>query len=241
MSLAPRAFSILHEHPWLVARFDSPQRMLSWAVLRPGHQTADTVAWLQVKNAELPVGVDPAALLRERLDERGLGAAVGLMTSSPLEHHQLGVATSDGVEAICLMTFGLSNGERIGTRAVRTADEHVRLARVGTINALCWVSVPLSEPALVEAVSIATQARTVAILADAHDSRRHPPVTGTGTDCIVMACPTGPDPRRFAGMHTAIGEALGAAVLLATRSALADWLERGGPDGTHPPASIAAG
>jgi adenosylcobinamide amidohydrolase len=37
--------------------------------------------------------------------------------------------------------------------------------------------------------------------------------TGTGTDCIVVAAPTGTEP--FAGLHTEVGEAIGAAVYTA--------------------------
>jgi adenosylcobinamide amidohydrolase len=123
-----------------------------------------------------------------------------------------------------VVTLGLNNGERIGSRH----KAPVELA--GTINILCHVSRTLTDAALLEAASIVAQARTVALVEAGY--RRVPEgevVTGTGTDCIVMASPIGSDPAAFAGMHTAVGEAVGACVLAATRIALAEWLaERGG-------------
>lgn len=219
-------FFIEYDPPWLIARFPDAQRVLSWAVARPGFQESDCVCWLQVRNADLPVGTDPALLLQRRLEARGLGSAVGLMTSSPLERYQCRSITAAGVHAICLLTLGLSNAERIGMRRSR---QMAATAGLGTINALCSVSVPLSDPAMIEALSIATQARTAAIL-----ERGYAPipgagaVTGTGTDCVVIACPRSAPQQPFAGMHTAIGEALGAAVLDATGAATDDWLRRNG-------------
>lgn len=220
-------FSIDHDPPWLIARFPAPRKMLSWAVNRPGLWDCDCVAWLQVRNAELPVGVDPAAFVQDRLDAEGLGGAIGLMTSSPLESHHLGTASVEGVHAACLMTLGLSNAERIGTRRTARNPDHLTNAAVGTINALCSLSVPLSEPAMLEALSIATQARTTAIVARAFEPEPGAGVvTGTGTDCIVIACPASHRGQRFAGMHTEAGEALGGAVLSATAAAMDDWLRR---------------
>lgn len=46
--------------------------------------------------------------------------------------------------------------------------------------------------------------------------------TGTGTDCVALACV--PGAGRYAGLHTAVGEAVGAAVRQAVTAAAADWL-----------------
>jgi len=48
-------------------------------------------------------------------------------------------------------------------------------------------------------------------------------VTGTGTDCIVVAAPEGAGGAQFAGLHTAIGEAAGDAVYRAIREGVAVW------------------
>ena len=48
-------------------------------------------------------------------------------------------------------------------------------------------------------------------------------VTGTGTDCIVVACPCDGTPVAWAGLHTALGEAIGAAVYEAVRAGAEQW------------------
>lgn len=221
------AFSIDCEPPWLVARFRGRRKILSWAVHRSGTRTAKRVAWLQVNNADLPAGFDPGDFLHARMRERGLDDAIGLMTSAPLRHHHHASVHRDGVWATCLMTFGLSNAERIGTRRSSRIFDDAKVPAVGTINALCHVSTPLSAAAMLEAMSIASQARTAAILSQPHEVLLGAgPVTGTGTDCIVMACPVDGAEQPYAGMHTAVGEALGAAVFQVTENAMRDWLDR---------------
>lgn len=221
------AFSIECEPPWLSARFRERQKVLSWAVHRPGLQVTDQVVWLQVKNADLPPGVAPEKLLHTRMQASGFGDAVGLMTSGSLERHERASAVRDGVRAACLMTLGLSNAERIGKRRPTGPFDGADASAVGTINALCHLSVPLSEPAMLEALSVATQARTTAILSQPYENVPGAgPVTGTGTDCIVIACPDRGVEEKYAGLHTAVGEALGAAVLEATEQAMRGWLAR---------------
>jgi adenosylcobinamide amidohydrolase len=93
---------------------------------------------------------------------------------------------------------------------------------VGTINALVHVSKPLTAGAFVESISIASEARTAAILAT-DNLRTGPAMTGTGTDCIVIAAPEGDNPERFAGLHTDLGEAIGAAVYAAIEEGARTW------------------
>lgn len=218
------AFTVCSEPGWLVAVFDRPQRLLSWSINRPGFQQARRVAWLQVKNTDLPADVDAVALLNARMQDKGLADAIGLMTSGELEP-QRETVVKGGVRAECLMTLGLSNAERVGQRFTALALPQ----RTGTINMLCHVSIPLSDAALIEAISLATQARTVAILDFGYERVRGAgAITGTGTDCIVIGCPIGTTPELFAGMHTLVGEILGAAVLGATRRAMRAWIDRQG-------------
>jgi len=210
------------DRPWLVASFASPQRMVSWSMTRPGFVDATTVAWREVGGEELAPDLDADAWFRRALAERGLPDAVGMMTARDVEKHHRQTCLIEGVTADCLVTVGLRNGERIGRRAgVRPA------MAAGTINMLCHVDVPLSDAALLEASSIATQARTVALVEAGY--RREAVegiVTGTGTDCIVMSAPPGARRAAFAGMHTAVGEAVGACVLAATRAAATAWIEQ---------------
>jgi Uncharacterized conserved protein len=212
---------VQREPGWLLLTFKQPQRMLSWSITRPGFQNADQIAWVQVRNSDLPPDVDAAHFLRARMAEKGLPNGIGLMTSAELRD-QSTTAVRDGVTAACMMTLGLSNAERVGQRILSSRNETNRL---GTINMVCHVSIPLSDAALLEAVSVATQARTVAIIEFGYE--RTPTsgvISGTGTDCIVVCCPLGAPTESFAGLHTAVGESLGAAVLDATRRAMRQWI-----------------
>lgn len=189
-------------------------------MLRPGVVTANRVAWLEVRNADLPADADPFEIIGERVSAAGLDDAVVLVTSRDIRrYHQHRVRVED-VHAHCLTTAGLSNSERVGMRL------HMPPPFAGTINTLMHLSLPLTEGAMLEALSIATEARTTAVLeAGLHRGGQH--ITGTGTDCIAIACPLPDDDAvrsaPYAGKHTAIGEAVGAAVYHATVTAIVDW------------------
>jgi adenosylcobinamide amidohydrolase len=118
-------------------------------------------------------------------------------------------------------TVGLGNVLRVG--AAPTPET------VGTINLVCQVSAPLSPLALIEALAIAVEARTAAVL----DARiPTPPVgesaTGTGTDCAVIAAPPGTPALPYAGKHTAVGSVIGAAVYAAVEKGIARWQRAAG-------------
>jgi adenosylcobinamide amidohydrolase len=211
-----RLFEIACRPPWLLARFGSPQRIVSWSLNRPGFVASDTVAWLQVKNADLPIGLDPKRFLESRLVDEGLAEAVGLMTARDIREYAVASA-GEGVYAVdTLVTLGLGNAVTLDPtgRPVAVARE---AEPVGTINALVACSQPLGDGALLEAMSVATAARTAALLAD--DGR----AIGTGTDCLAIACPMGGTPDIFAGLHTEIGTSIAAAVYRATREGRRVW------------------
>lgn len=177
------------------------------------------MVWREVRNADLTPDVDPLALLRDGLEGLGALDAVAMMTSRDIRRHFTARAEVEGVTAACLATVGLGNGERVGRR------RHARPPGFGTVNMLVHVTRALDDAALLEAQSVAVQARTLAILeGDYRPDESLPPITGTGTDCVVVACPVTGSPAPYAGLHTAIGEAIGAAVLGAVRAGVADWL-----------------
>lgn len=213
--LSDAPFALDCTPPLLTARFTEPQRTLGWSLLHPGFAVVSDVVWIEVRNADLGLSIDPQAFLKARLAEAGLENALAFMTSRDISRHHLCQRRVETVEATCLTTVGLSNGERVGAR--RADKPHV-----GTINTLVHVSAALTDGALVEALSIVAQARTAAII----DWQRAEPgaaITGTGTDCIVVASPCRGEPLAFAGLHTAVGEAIGAAVYDATRTGAEQW------------------
>jgi adenosylcobinamide amidohydrolase len=229
----PLPFAIDCRRPILALRFAEPQRMLSWSITRPGFATAPSVAWLEVGDADLPIGRDPVEMLEGRLAEADLAEAVGLMTACDVRAHRILQETIDGVTATVVTTVGLGNGEFVGRR--HCAPRPDGIPHPGTINTFVHVSAPLADEALVETITIAAEARTVAVL-ETTFRRGTEMITGTGSDCMVIAAPLGGGVH-YAGLHTAVGEAVGSAVMQVTRGAASRWfremnrLTRGGTAG----------
>lgn len=203
------------ERPWLIAALARPMRVLSWAPHRAGFVTTERIVWREVRNADLVPGFDAEAWLAEELGAAGLGQAVAMMTSRDVGTWRLEVVTVEGLRAACLATVGLSNAESVGQRLPWHAAEF------GTINLAVAVEAELTEAAQLEALSIAVEARTAAVMAAGWELATGT-ATGTGTDCVALACL--PGAGRYAGKHTAAGEAVGAAVRGAVAAATADWL-----------------
>ena len=199
--------------PWLAAHLPRPMRVLSWAPFAPGFTQARHVVWREVRNADLTPDFDVdhwfAAEMARWPD------AVGMLTSRDIGTHHLAEVAVDGIRAACLATVGLTNAEAVGRRRpYHSAD-------FGTINLCTVVDAGLTETAQLEALSIAVQARTAAVMAvGLHLDTGL--ATGTGTDCAALACD--PGDGRYAGLHTALGEAIGAATRQAVAAAAADWI-----------------
>lgn len=202
--------------PWLEMDLGTPMRVLSWSLNNPGFVTARHILWREVRNADLPEDFDVDRWFRDELAARGRADAVGLLTSRNIEAYDVAEHTADGVHARAVATVGFSNAERIGTRLDRTGKDW------GTINVAVQVDAPLSDAALIETLSIATQARTTAVIEAGYDLPTGR-ATGTGTDCIAVAAPQGE--IAFAGLHTAVGEAVGAAVYDAVTRGARVWMQ----------------
>jgi adenosylcobinamide amidohydrolase len=167
-----------------------------------------------VTRDELKPPVDPREFLKMRLAEASIPQAVGLLTSADLEGYGDDERTGEGITVRSLATVGLANALRVG--------DLPRLPEpVGTINLFCQVSRPLSKEAFLEALSLASEARTTALLESGVLSAESGlPATGTGTDCIVIAAPLSGETLCYAGKHTLAGHLLGASALEAVRSGM---------------------
>jgi adenosylcobinamide amidohydrolase len=203
--------------PWLDADLGAPHRVLSWSITRPGFVTTDSIVWREVRNADLPEDLDVIAWYTRELAATQRSDAVAMLTSRDVTAFETASARTQGTTANCLATVGLSNAERIGTRLDRTGKDW------GTINIALQLDCPLSDTALLETLSIVTQARTAAII-DTDYVLPTGTATGTGTDCIAVAAPAGAEP--YAGLHTPVGEATGSAVYDAVRAGAQIWMDR---------------
>lgn len=208
---------------WLRVNFDIPHTTKSWAVLGGGAKEALAVIWRQVTDDELCLGRDPREYLIEQIEAHyGANTAscrvIGFLTGVRLARYVETFLAHSGIWARCIATVGLNNALRIGDPPGAAAPPP------GTINILLQTSVPLTDPAAMEALSIVAEARTVAVLEGGVRSTAGLGLaSGTGTDCIAVASPkeSGAPSRTYAGKHTVLGHLIGAATYEAVATGIA--------------------
>lgn len=201
--------------PWMVARFERPRRCLSWAVVNGGAVHSDTVAWLFLQQNEIANCHDVPAWFHERLAAAGLENAVGLLTSR--RRHAF-VESGAGTECHVVATVGLSNA--------LAAGDPVSAPQPGTINVVGELQHRLTHVAALEALALASEARTAAMLEAAVPSIvSGRPASGTGTDCIVIAHAAEGHAEPYCGKHTHLGHLIGARVREAVAAGVRQWLE----------------
>lgn len=206
--------SVSLHRPWLVARLPAPMRVLSHAPFGAGYTQTDTVLWREVRNADLTPEFDAERWFAEEITRAPAPAGVGMLTSRDVGTWEQVRVAVEGISADCVVTLGLSNAEAVGTRLPWHPADY------GTINLLVATDAPLTESAQLEALAIAVQARTAAVM-DLDLPLATGRATGTGTDCVALACP--PGDLRYAGLHTAVGEAIGGATRQAVQRAAVNW------------------
>lgn len=195
----------------LVVSFRKPCRVLGWAPLGGGLTLAKHWINHQVKESrKLRHDIEPPAQTLQRVSTNlGLvGPKVGQMTSGDIRKFKKVLLTRKGWTVLAVGTAGFSNAVRVGERTSHGSR------KIGTINLLVWISRPLALPTLLEILQVAVEARTLSVLDQ--KVRSHAtgsPATGTGTDCLTVACPVGTESKVYAGKHTVLGELVGKAVL----------------------------
>ena len=209
--------ALLDDGRLLVVRFPRVHRTLSWAVCGGGLGLTRAVVWRYTELGELGPSVDPAELLAQSLARHGLERAVGMMTARALETFDCVTKQEDGMAARAVATVGLGN-------AVAVGDPPGPLS-VGTINVLVQLSHALDEAGLAEALGVATEARTAAVLDGRVPSRRSNELaSGTGTDCVVVAAPEMGEVTRWCGKHTLAGSLIGSVVREAVGRGVRRWI-----------------
>ena len=202
---------ITHSAPWLTADLGRTREVLSYAPHHPGFHATRHVLLREVRDDELGPEFDATGWLAQQMTARGYGGGVGMMTSRALKHHQLRRAGP----VSCLATVGLGNAERVGHLRGQSPQGW------GTINLVVLIDLGLTPSAMIEALTIATQARTLAVL-QAGVQLPSGLATGTGTDCIALAADQGQ--LAYAGLHTDLGCQIGRAVHDAVLAGAQDWV-----------------
>jgi adenosylcobinamide amidohydrolase len=216
--------------PVLVWEAGPSWRMISSAAVGGG--IGERVWWL---NAGVPrdyARTDLPVHVAEIAAKLGLsGDGVGMLTAADVRTWTR--AEDGGVRVVA--TVGLGVPVPAAAPAERTVTQTA--ARVGTINILVVLPVPLTDAALVNAVLTATEAKTQALV------EQEVPGTGTSSDAVCIACPSPDDGRSpggadgwmvetaepFCGPRSTWGARLARAVHAAVGEGTASWLAH------HPP------
>jgi adenosylcobinamide hydrolase len=177
------------ELPLLLWRFGAPVRVIASA---PHGGGLGLRRW--VLNAQVPASYarrDPDHHLAKLGVSLGLaGRGVGMLTAADVRRYT--TATDHGVEVTA--TVGLGHPIRAAA-----PDEQRAADRVGTINLMIVLPERLSDPALVNAVATATEAKSQALWDLGLDA------TGTATDAVCIVCPEGGSPAQFGGPRSVWG------------------------------------
>jgi adenosylcobinamide amidohydrolase len=201
---------------------------LSWATVGGGVSREQRYVCAEVRNADLPLGVEPRAVIARFLSELQCDSGVVALTSADIAKYRTGFVRDGEVCAAALVTAGLANALRVGEPSAGPPRRYLP----DTINLVCWVNVPLTLEAQLEALSIVTQARTLEVLkAEVPSLEQNGFATGTGTDCITLFSSDegsgAANPwQLYAGMHTTVGRVLGRATREAVALVVSAWLAK---------------
>jgi adenosylcobinamide amidohydrolase len=208
------------EQDVLIVSFSAPLRVLSWAVLNGGFCYADHIINHRVRGSDRSFCDRPRPWLQRSATELGLhGKVVAMATAVEMENVTQASLSGFGVDVTCFATVGCGNALSAGDPA-SVMLERAAQPPLHTINIITVVQPGLSEPAMVEAIQIATEGRVRALYeAGIRSSASNLIATGTGTDCIAIAC-SDTGGTNYCGKHTKLGEFIGLAVYTAVKKGL---------------------
>jgi adenosylcobinamide amidohydrolase len=201
--------------------FAKPHRALSSAVLNGGYCLASNYLNVRVDKHGSGSMEDPALSLQRVSDQlQCSGVSVGMMTAASLDSLRVVCESIGGEELAVVVTTGMENARRAGDSAEYRSLEVVPIQR-GTINLAVITSAQVADEALVEMVTVATEAKVATL----HELDIKSPVsgelaTGTGTDAIAIFSGHGRHQVRFAGKHMLLGERLAVMVMQAVHSSI---------------------
>lgn len=164
-----------------------------------------------VVNAQVPTDyrrTDPSGHLAELARGAGcVGPGVGFLTAARVERFTTG--TDGCVEAYA--TVGLQ------LPVWPAAQEAHERPGPGTINIVVFTPVALSDAALVNAATTATEAKVQALVE--HDVAG----TGTASDAVCVVAPAHGAPEEFCGPRSRVGASLARAVHRAVAEGVTRW------------------
>ncbi|WP_280770270.1 adenosylcobinamide amidohydrolase [Salipaludibacillus daqingensis] len=209
------SFKLEQNEGFIHLEFDEPLRTISNSVIGEGIQWLKHFCNFHVnKNYD---GGDPIDDMENWMSNWGIPTelSAGMMTAVQLEDMVLVNKTEHGMQLVVMVTAGVGNAVDITSSGM---DE--RINQIGTINTMVFIDAHLTDGALVNACTSATEAKTKAL----HDLGVKDPftnthATGTSTDSILIGVTQRGEKTPYAGSGTVVGKAIGNAVYEATKKA----------------------
>ncbi len=217
-------FTLDHTENHVHIALPAPRLVLSSAVLNGGWVRANHIVNLRVPQNFKGERTDfqpPEDTLADYSRTLGLsGRVVGLMTAASMASFRQVSLHAAPATVTVLVTSGLANARQAGETAEwRTIDQAA--PAVGTINLILLTNLKLTRAAMVEAVMVATEAKTVALAQlDVTSPLTGQAATGTGTDSTVVVNGWQAPLARYCGKHVLLGEMMAQATIQALVNSL---------------------
>jgi adenosylcobinamide amidohydrolase len=209
-----------HNSNHIHVEFGAPRQVISSAILNGGIVQAGHLVNLKVPKRLESHEAPEITLAKYCADAGWSGTIVGMMTAASMDSFRMAKKAVQDIDIVALVTSGLSNPRCVGDRAEHR-EMITQSEEIGTINIMVLTSAVLTAPAMVEALTITTEAKSAAL----HESGIRSPIsnkiaTGTGTDSIAIVSGHGPETVRYCGKHVLFGEILGRLVTDAVMSSI---------------------
>ncbi len=237
-----QSFQVVKAQDYISVFFDQPMQSLSSCVLNGGFQEIDSVWNVKVDaDAAFDASQSPSDFLSQKIIDLYLEhdghemhskqqkpRFAGFMTAASMNSVRVATQNSSGLkkdselEVTAIVTTGMDNAKRIGSDSEEKLEASNKVYQADTINIILIMNAQLSNSAMVEAVQMITEAK-VAALQNIGFTKSGVEVTGTGTDAVLVACPTGSESSlglEYVGKHTIAGELIGKAVIQAMQDSL---------------------
>jgi adenosylcobinamide amidohydrolase len=219
--------SLEHAQNHIHVAFHTPHLVISSAVLNGGIVQASHLVNLRVQQHGSSLEAPERTLAKYCADAGWSGTIVGMMTAASMDSFRIARETVQGIDMVILVTSGLSNPRRVGDHA-DYREMMTESKEIGTINIIAMTSAILTEAAMVEALTIVTEAKSAALQeAGVKSPVSNKMATGTGTDSIAVVSGHGPETVRYCGKHVLFGEMLGRLATNAVKSSIAWDLTQG--------------
>ena len=178
--------------------------------------------------------LDPELFLREAAVLRGIPQGecfVGVLTAVSHRDLQIYSVEESGVTVTTLATVGVDHGSSPLEKQVSSYGEPAQgpvepISRPGTINIVTLVDANLTPGALVRASTVATEAKTLALMEAGLKTRQGHPTTGTATDVTVVGHSGRGNHFKYAGSATVVGWLVGHAAHHCVKEGLAAYNKR---------------